>query len=54
MDQRITCTRLQVQQRRTAVARLYLQQRTQGEIAGELGVNQGTVSRDLKAIRAEW
>jgi hypothetical protein len=54
MDDRIAPSRLQVQQRRTTVARLYLQQRTQGEIARELAVNQGTVSRDLKAIQAEW
>jgi hypothetical protein len=54
MDDRITSSRLQVQQRRKTVARLYLQQRTQGEIAREVGVTQGTVSRDLKAIQAEW
>jgi hypothetical protein len=54
MDQRMTSSRLQVQQRRTTVARLYLQQRSQAEIASAVGVNQGTVSRDLKAIQAEW
>jgi hypothetical protein len=54
MDQRIAPSRLQLQQRRSSVARLYLQQRTQAEIACEVGVNQGTVSRDLKAIQAEW
>jgi hypothetical protein len=54
MEPRITPSQLQVQQRRATVARLYLQQRTQGEIAHEVGVNQGTVSRDLKAIQAEW
>jgi DNA-binding MarR family transcriptional regulator len=54
MSNRITSSRLKVQQRRTTVARLYLQQRTQGEIACEVGVDQGTVSRDLKAIQAEW
>jgi hypothetical protein len=54
MDQRISSTRLQVQQRRTTVARLYLQQRTQGEIAREVGVDQGTICRDLKAIQTEW
>jgi hypothetical protein len=53
-DDRMAPSRLQVQQRRTTVARLYLQQRTQGEIARELGINQGTVSRDLKAIQTEW
>ncbi|HEY7159462.1 MAG TPA: helix-turn-helix domain-containing protein [Gemmataceae bacterium] len=51
---RMTFSQLQVQQRRTTVARLYLQQRTQAEIASAVGVNQGTVSRDLKAIQAEW
>jgi hypothetical protein len=54
LDDRTSCSRLQVAQRRTTVARLYLQQRTQAEIAHEAGVNQGTVSRDLKAIQAEW
>jgi hypothetical protein len=33
---------------------LYLKQRTQAEIAQTMGVNQGTVSRDLQAIQAEW
>jgi hypothetical protein len=54
MDDRMTSSRLQVQQRRTTVARLYLQQRSQAEIASAVCVNQGTVSRDLKAIQAEW
>jgi hypothetical protein len=54
MNDRITSSRLQVQQRRTKVARLYLQQRTQAEISGAVGVSQGTVCRDLKAIQAEW
>jgi hypothetical protein len=54
MDQRIVSSRLLLQQRRTLVARLYLQQRTQMEIARQVGVNQGTVSRDLLAIQAEW
>jgi hypothetical protein len=54
MDDRMTSYRLQVQQRRTAVARLYLKQRTQAEISQTVGVSQGTVSRDLKAIQAEW
>jgi hypothetical protein len=53
-DGRMSFSRLQAQQRRTTVARLYLQQRTQAEIAHAVGVNQGTVSRDLKAIQAEW
>jgi hypothetical protein len=54
MAQRSMVSRLQIQQRRTTVARLYLQQRTQGEMAAELGVDQGTICRDLKAIQAEW
>jgi hypothetical protein len=54
MDERITPSRLQVQQRRTTVARLYLQQRTQEEIARAVAVDQGTICRDLKAIQAEW
>jgi hypothetical protein len=54
MDDRMTSGRLQAQQRRKTVARLYVQQRTQAEIAREVGVSQGTVSRDLKAIQAEW
>ena len=54
MDDRMTSTRLQAKQRRTTVARLYLQRRTQAEIGREVGVSQGTVSRDLKAIQAEW
>jgi hypothetical protein len=54
MDDRMNSYRLQVQQRRTAVARLYLKQRTQAEISQTVGVSQGTVSRDLKAIQAEW
>jgi hypothetical protein len=44
----------EVQQRRTTVARLYLQQRTQEEIARQVGVDQGTICRDLKAIQGEW
>jgi hypothetical protein len=54
MNHPIAPCRLELQQRRTTVARLYLQQRTQAEIAREVGVNQGTVCRDLKAIQAEW
>jgi hypothetical protein len=54
MEERLTSPRLRVEQRRTTVARLYLQQRTQAEIASAVRVNQGTVSRDLKAIQVEW
>jgi len=54
MNRHVTSVKFQVQQRRTTVARRYLQQHSQAEIAQELGVTQGTVSRDLKAIQAEW
>ena len=39
---------------RRRVAALYLQGRYQVDIAAELGIDQSTVSRDLKAIRKEW
>ena len=40
--------------RRKNVASLYLRGESQWAIAGQCGVNQATISRDLKAIRAEW
>jgi predicted transcriptional regulator len=40
--------------RRRIVADLYLHGKTQWEIAGLCGTNQATISRDLKALRAEW
>src|SRR5262245_24471174 len=40
--------------RRQEVARLVCRQVAQAEIAEQLGVSQGLVSVDLKAIRAQW
>lgn len=40
--------------RREKVARMYLSARTQAEIAATLGINQATVSRDLKALQQQW
>lgn len=40
--------------RRQQVAELFLQSRTQTEIARELGVAQSTVSADLKALHERW
>jgi len=54
MARSVPSSRLQIQQRRTTVARLYLQQRTQDEIARLVNVDQGTICRDLKALQAEW
>jgi DNA-binding transcriptional regulator LsrR (DeoR family) len=45
---------LHVAERRVKVAELYLHQKTQSEIAQIVGVNQGTVSTDLKAIQKQW
>ena len=41
-------------ERRATVASLYLMGKRQDEIAAQLGVAQGTVSKDLAAIQAEW
>lgn len=41
-------------ERREQVARLYLEGRTQNELAARFGVNQSTISRDLEAIRKQW
>jgi hypothetical protein len=46
--------RLALVERRRQVAELALQGWSQGSIAGQLGVSQGTVCSDLKAIREEW
>lgn len=43
-----------VAERRSQVARLYLQGVGQYQIADILDVNQSTISRDLKAIQKEW
>lgn len=40
--------------RRRKVAEMYLRGTIQADIARQLGVVQGTVSRDLAAIRADW
>ena len=40
--------------RRRDVALRYLKGDTQHEIAQAVGVNQSTISRDLKALREEW
>lgn len=40
--------------RRQKVASAYLRGSTQAEIAAEMEVDQATVSRDLKSLRAEW
>jgi len=41
-------------ERREQVARLYLQGKTQAELATQFKVNQSTISRDLEAIRVQW
>lgn len=43
-----------MKERRMHVARLYLQQKTQAEIAKILGVTQYTISLDLKALQESW
>jgi len=45
---------LEIDRRRALVAEHYLEGLTQSQIARELGVSQGTVSHDLKAIRQQW
>lgn len=40
--------------RRVKVAELYLDGWIQTEIAGQMDVDQATISRDLKAIMADW
>lgn len=40
--------------RRVKVAQMYLRGAWQSDIAAEVGVSQGQVSQDLKAIRSEW
>lgn len=46
--------RLELEQRRTRVAELYLKGMTQAEIALQLNVDQSTVSRDLAHIQKAW
>src|SRR4029077_2387913 len=45
---------LQTAERRKTVASLFLRGKFQHEIAKEAKVDRGTVSRDLKAVEAEW
>lgn len=45
---------LSITERRRIVAERYIKGDTQEAIAGALGLNQATISRDLKAIRAAW
>lgn len=42
---------LEIAQRRSQVAKLYVQRLSQQEIAKALGVNQATVSRDVAAVK---
>ena len=46
--------RAQLTRDRRRIADLYLQGKLQAEIAGKLGIDQSTVSRDLKALHREW
>lgn len=46
--------KVEIAERRPKVAALYLAGKVQTEIAAELGVDQATVSRDLKALQKEW
>jgi transposase len=46
--------KFRIAERRKTVASLYLQGKFQHEIAKEVKVDRGTVSRDLTAIEAEW
>jgi hypothetical protein len=51
---RISHKKLQILKRRQQVAELYLQCWAQAAIAEHLGVDQSTVSGDLRALRREW
>jgi hypothetical protein len=46
--------KVQIARRRAQVADLYLRQKSQTEIAAELGVTQQTISLDIKAIQEGW
>ena len=46
--------KLEVVRRRERTAELYIQGRTQCEIAETLGVSQPTVCQDLQAIQKAW
>lgn len=45
---------VEVSRRRRKIADLYLQGIVQADIAERVGVNQSTVSRDLKALQRQW
>ena len=45
---------IEIERRRALVAEFYLKGWTQPAIASQLAVSQGTISRDLKAVRREW
>jgi transposase len=45
--------RLKIEERRSKVASLIAQSRTELEIAAELGVDQSTISRDVKYLKSE-
>lgn len=45
---------IEISNRRRVVAEMYLRGVLQANIAIELGVNQSTISRDLKALQKEW
>ena len=44
----------EIENRRRQVAERYLRGEYQSAIADTLGIDQATVSRDLKALRAAW
>jgi transcriptional regulator with XRE-family HTH domain len=46
--------RQEVSQRRLTVAKLWTRRLTQEEIAAAVGVDQSTISRDIKALMAAW
>lgn len=45
---------LQISRDRTKIAKLYLQGKTQSEIALEIGVSRQQISYDIKKIYSEW
>jgi IS30 family transposase len=51
---RISRKTLALLERRKAIAEKYLSGLIQWEIARDLNLNQGTISRELKALRREW
>jgi len=47
-------TKIQIKNDRVRIAELYIKGVYQSVIAAELGLDQSQISRDLKAIQAEW